>query len=141
MARRQHREGVSLPWEERGAWLRGLLAGQRWKVVLLVLAVLGAGFLVFRNAQHQSRVRRTRIAIAEVERAIAAFRTELGRCPRSAVELVHPPAPGHRRLSEMPLDGWGRELWINCPGHFDPNEADVVSAGPSGSFFVDDNVQ
>lgn len=141
MARKHRSEGITLPWEERGAWVRELLAGQRWKVLLLVLALLGAAFLLFRNARHQSRVRQTRIAIADVKRAISTFRSELGRCPNSMVELVRPPDPGTRNLSEVPVDGWGGELWMGCPGHFDPAKADVVSAGPSGSFFIDDNVQ
>lgn len=141
MARKHRSESITLPWEERGAWVRELLAGQRWKVLLLVMALMGVAFLLFRNAQHHSRVRQTRIAIADVKRAISTFRSDLGRCPKSMVELVHPPDPGTKNLSKMPVDGWGRELWVGCPGRFDQADADVVSAGPSGSFFVDDNVQ
>lgn len=141
MARKSRKDGISLPWEERGAWVRELLAGRRWKVVLVAAILAAIGFVVYRSAEHRARVRETRIAIADVERALATFRMEMGRCPRSKVELVHPPDPATRHLREMPTDGWGRDLWVRCPGHFDPEGVDVVSAGPSGSFFVDDNVQ
>lgn len=141
MARRQRREGVSLPWEERGAWVRELLAGRRWKVVLVLGLIAGALFMLYRSAERRARVRQTRIAITEVERAISAFRAEVGRCPHSAEELIHPPSPATRYLRDLPVDGWGHDLWVRCPGHFGPASADVVSAGPSGSFFVDDNVQ
>jgi hypothetical protein len=43
-------------------------------------------------------------------------------------------------LRRAPTDGWGRRLFLRCPGRFDPDSVDVVSAGPSGDFFVDDNV-
>jgi hypothetical protein len=139
--RRSRRSGIALPWEDRGAWLRELLMGRRWRGLVLVILFVAGGALVFRAAQHRERVRETRIAIADVKRSIGAFRAELGRCPRSTVELVHPPSPGTRHLAEMPRDAWGRDLHVRCPGRYDPHGADVISAGPSGSFFVDDNVQ
>jgi hypothetical protein len=30
---------------------------------------------------------------------------------------------------------------VRCPGAADPETIDVVSAGPSGDFFADDNVE
>ena len=85
-------------------------------------------------ADARARVRATRAGIAEVQRAVTAFRAEMGRCPRSTTELVHPPRVGARYLLEVPIDGWGRELYVRCPSPHDPNAAEVVSAGPSGSF-------
>ena len=132
---------ASLTFSFAGAWLRELLAGRRWKV-LVALAVLALVLLlVGRAAQHRQRVHDTRITIADVQRAIAAFRADVGRCPHTVDELLHPPRSGRRYLREVPVDGWGRAFWVRCPGRSDPGGADVVSAGPSGSFLVDDNIQ
>lgn len=141
LTKRRSKARITLPWEERGALLRELVAGQRWRVVLMGVLVLVAALFILQTSHRRTQLRQTRNAIAEVKRAIAAFRGELGRCPRSMVELVHPPGPGTRHLHAMPRDAWGRELYVRCPGRHDPKDADVISAGPSGSFFVDDNVQ
>lgn len=131
---------VLLPWEHRDAWYSGLVLGRRWRGLtllgLLAMFLLGA----WNVADHRSRVRSTRASIAEVKRAVAAFRTELGRCPRSKTELAHPPRAGARYLNEIPTDGWGNELLVRCPAPHDPSTVEVISAGPSGSFSEDDHV-
>ena len=137
----RHKRGISLPWERRGAWLRGILAGPRWKIAVAVFALVLAAGLIWRGADRQARVRETRAVIAEAHRAVASFRADLGRCPRSMTELLHPPRSGRRYLRAAPTDGWGRRLWVRCPSRSDADQADVISAGPSGSFFVDDNVR
>ena len=140
MARRRRGGNVSLPWERRGSW-RQLLSGSRWKAVLALVLLFGAGALVWSSADRNRRERETHVAIAEVRRAIVRFRAEVGRCPHSTTELVHPPRSRTRYLREMPKDGWDRQLWVRCPSQVDPDDFTVLSAGPSGSFFVDDNVQ
>ncbi len=129
----------------RGSWVErvGFDAPTRqwpWRRLLLFLALLGLSLLLGREARGYLRLRATRSAIARTRHAIDRFRIEIGRCPRSEVELVHPPRPLSLELREMPRDGWGRSLWIACPGRLDPDEPDVVSAGPSGDFLADDNV-
>jgi hypothetical protein len=131
---------VLLPWEGRRAWLSELRSGRRIGALLLGLAVLGFVVWAFAEADTRARIRTTRAAIGETRRAVIAFRSEIGRCPRSVVELVHPPKSGARYVEDTPIDGWGRELLIRCPGRLDPTAADVISAGPSGSFAVDDNI-
>lgn len=135
------KRSLTLPWERRGAWFRGILAGPRWKVALLLIGISGSVWVLWRAADRHSRYRATRAAISEVQRAVREFRNDVGRCPRSTVELLHPPRSGTRYLRDMPDDGWGRQLWVRCPARHDEFGADVVSAGPSGSFFVDDNVR
>lgn len=130
-----------LPWERRGTWLRELLAGRRWKVMLVVLVAAVALAAVASSADQRQRERETRAAIAEIKRGIAAFRADLGRCPQNLRELLHPPRSGRRYLRHIPVDGWGQAFWVRCPGRYDPNGADVVSAGPSGNFLTDDNLQ
>ncbi len=140
MPRRSSSTNVTLPWERRGTLFRQLLRGPRWKVGLAALALVGLAALTVETAAERSRLRETRAAIAEAHRAIALFRAQVGRCPRSTTELVHPPRSRTRYLREVPKDGWGRPLWLRCPGHDDPDGEDVLSAGPSGSFLVDDNI-
>lgn len=132
---------IALPWERRGAWLRELLAGRRWKVLVLLFVLAGALYVVGRSAEQRQRERETRAAISEIKRGIAAFRSDIGRCPHTLHELMHPPRTGRRYLRDVPLDGWGNTLFVRCPGRYDPEGADVVSAGPSGNYLIDDNLQ
>ena len=140
MTRRSHRERVSLPWESRGGRWRNALTNIRWQPLLgmLLLVVLAVGFT--RYARRRVQVRDTRVAVAQVKQAIDQFRADVGRCPSSETELLHPPLSQKHYLDSMPKDGWGRPLTIRCPGYFE-DEADVISAGPSGSLSKDDNIQ
>jgi hypothetical protein len=141
MARRSSGgRSISLPWERRGAWLRELFAGRRWKVLLALSIAAGALLLVARSAEQRGRERESRAAISEIKRSVAAFRNDMGRCPHSLHELMHPPRSGRRYLRQVPVDGWGRAFFVRCPGRYDPEAADVISAGPSGDFLEDDNV-
>ena len=139
--RRRGTRSISLPWERRGAWIRELLAGRRWKVLLAALVGLAVLYGVGRAAEQRKRERETRAAIAEIKRGLSAFRADLGRCPHSLHELMHPPRSGRRYLRQVPLDGWGNTFFVSCPGRYDPEGADVASAGPSGNFLIDDNIQ
>lgn len=131
---------ILLPWERRRAWLSELSSGRRWRGLLLLALGCGAIMLAYHVADRRGRVRSTRASIAQVQRAVEAFRAEMERCPRSKTELVHPPRAGAQYLTEIPTDGWGRELLVRCPSPTDPNAAEVISAGPSGSFADDDNI-
>jgi len=142
MAKRRRRgSSISLPWERRGAWLREIMSGRRWRLVILGVVVTLGLLLVARSADRRQRERETRAAISEIKRGIAAFRADMGRCPQTLNELLHPPRSGRRYLRHIPVDGWGRAFWVRCPGRYDPDGADVVSAGPSGSFLEDDNLR
>jgi type II secretory pathway pseudopilin PulG len=141
MARRRKKGNrISLPWERRGGRVRGALTNTPWQALgaAMVLLVLVLGFA--RYARHRVRVRDTRVAISQVKQAIDRFRTDVGRCPKTSTELLHPPLSQKHYLDSMPTDGWGRPLHILCPGHFE-DDADVISAGPSGSLLEDDNIQ
>jgi hypothetical protein len=139
-ARRRSVPSVLLPWERRKAWLTELRSMRQWRSLLLLgllMTGLGAAWTV---ANERTRARSTRSAIAKVKRAVAAFHAEMSRCPKSKTELVHPPRAGAQYLTEIPTDGWGRELLVRCPAPGDPSGAEVISAGPSGSFADDDNI-
>lgn len=140
MKRTRVQRTVYLPWEQRYTWLADLASGRIWRPFSVVAIVAGSTWMIWSAASHRSRVRITRAAIADVQRAVAAFRADVGRCPRSTVELVHPPKVGARYLNELPTDGWGRALYVRCPHRHNSSMAEVISAGPSGSFLDDDNI-
>jgi type II secretory pathway pseudopilin PulG len=140
MKRRFRDSTIRLPWERENRWLPDVLSGGRWWLLLASAFVLGFVVVSYRAADNRARTRATRAAIAEARRAVAAFVAELGRCPHSTVELVHPPKAGAHYLNELPVDGWGRPLYVRCPGSNSRDVAEVISAGPSGSFLQDDHV-
>ena len=130
---------LPLPWERENSPFRALFSGRRFLPLLGFAAVLGllfgASFLGGRRADLSA----TRATMHEVERATRAFVLDVGRCPRSTAELVHPPRAGVHYLREAPVDAWGRSFMLHCSAgtHTD---VQVRSAGPSGSFLNDDNV-
>ena len=140
-SRRQSSRTIALPWERRGPWLRERFAGRRWKALLFLVLGGPALLAVAYHAEERQRARETRTAIAEIKRSVAAFRADMGRCPQTLHELMHPPRSGRRYLRQLPVDGWGNAFWIRCPGRYDPEGADVISAGPSANFLIDDNLQ
>ena len=140
VARRRQRQRIALPWERRGGRWWGALRSTRWPSVLGAVALLSLAVGFARYVEHRVRMRNTRVAIAQVKQAINRFRTDVGRCPSSNTELLHPPLSQKHYLDNLPTDGWERPLHIRCPGHFE-DQADVISAGPSGSLLEDDNIQ
>jgi len=138
MARKRRDEGIALPWENRGNPVGQWLAGARRRAIVSTVFVVLLGYGLVRAIERRDAERETRLAVAEVERAVGRFRTDHGRCPRSLDELIHPPRSGARYLRETPRDGWGEPLLVRCPGLFDPDSVDVVAAGRHGSFFDDD---
>jgi hypothetical protein len=132
---------LTLPWESRGAWLRDLVSGPRIRLVPIGAAVVLALWGGTAVAIEEQAVRDTRETIDDVHRAIDGFRLDYGRCPTTMRELVHPPRTGVDYLEREPLDAWGNPLWVRCPARYDALGADVVSAGPSGSFLDADNIQ
>ena len=136
---RRSKRSIVLPWERSTNLFGGVLAVRQWRTIAFFGLVLGSLLLLWHSADVDARVRATRSAEGDVRRAVLEFRSDMGRCPHSTVELVHPPRTSTKYLSELPLDGWGRPLWVRCPAHDDPDGVDVISAGPSGNFFLDDN--
>jgi len=141
MAKRSERKSqVTLPWEPRTGLVRDLLSGRRVRLVPVVLGAALAVSFVGQHAIEQRDLSRTRDVIDDTHRAVARFRADMGRCPSTLRELVHPPRSGAHYLPNEPVDAWGRPLWVRCPGRYDPDGEDVVSAGPSGSFLSDTTV-
>ena len=131
MARRRPTTGIALPWENRGATIRRVLAGSRSRTLLAVIAVVASVFVTYERSMARRMSRETRRSAAEVEQAVLRFRGEIGRCPRSLDELLHPPRAGARYLRVPPTDGHGRTFTVRCPGIDDPDGVEVVSSTPS----------
>ena len=140
MRHRGRNSPILLPWERKSAWLGRVVFQRRLLGVLLLAAAIGILSFAYRAADERARTRATRTAIAEAQRAVTVFVAELGRCPHSTVELMHPPKAAARYLNEIPVDGWGRPLYIRCPGHGPHEVAEIISAGPKGSFLTDDHI-
>lgn len=130
---------LALPWEHGENPFFALFSGRRvWPLVTL-LALVGSTAVAFVMGGKRSDILSTRATVSEVERAGRAFVRDMGRCPRTTSELVHPPKSGVQYLAETPVDAWGRSLYFRC-SYGEHAELEVVSAGPSGSFLDDDNV-
>ncbi|HEX4353634.1 MAG TPA: type II secretion system protein GspG [Polyangiales bacterium] len=138
--RRLRSRPILLPWERRSAWVAQVAFRRRMIAALIASVALGVCWFAYRSADDRARTRATRAAIAEAHRAVTAFVAELGRCPHSTVELMHPPKAGAHYLNELPVDGWGRPLYIRCPGRTPDDAAEVFSAGPRGSFLLDEHI-
>lgn len=138
--KKKSRNEVVLPWESKSPFISELLSGRRWWPLFVLFFLFTVLFLIVEAADYRARVRITRATIAEVHRAVGLFRLEVGRCPHTATELIHPPRASAHYLDELPDDGWGNSLFIRCLGGKNSKKIQVISAGPSGSLAEDDNI-
>ena len=141
MAKRARKRSprLALPWEREDSLVRGLFTGRRvlpFVMLAAVAALLGDAYWL---GGRRADILATRATLSEVSQATESFVHDVGRCPRSLNELLHPPRSGVLYLHELPSDAWGRGLYLSCVGNA-PAEIEVLSAGPSGSFLDDDNV-
>lgn len=139
MAKRRRRSGIVIPWERHGAVL-DFLRGSWLRKLMMGVALLAALVWVFRHDDERSRIRETRASVSELERAVARFRADHGRCPRGLRELARPPSGSLAYIAEVPRDGWGRAFALVCPGRRNPDIADVRSRGPDGTWFGLDEI-
>jgi hypothetical protein len=130
---------IAIPWERRG-WLREIRIGRWLGRLAVALAIVLALVWTWRSADRSERTRVTRTRIERVRRAVLAFQADFGRCPTGIAELLAP----HEHepyLREPPRDGWGRALWLRCPGRTNPDGADIRSRGPDGTWFGRDEIE
>ncbi len=140
MKRARKPSSIVLPWEERGARVGDWFSWLAVQRVLLVAVIAAIALGLIYAANESERRARTYGIVAEVHQTLAGFRRNYGRCPHNVRELVDAHAQLGHRFREHPRDAWGNRLWIKCPGRYDPNGEDVISAGSSGSFLDDDNI-
>jgi len=90
----------------------------------MILLLLGLG------ARERTRtgIRATRSTLLVVHEAIDAYRADHEwHCPPALQDLRR---DGY--LPIEPVDAWGRNLQLTCPGRREPEGYDLVSFGPSG---------
>ena len=141
LGRRRHRpeHSVRLPWEDRRG-IRRFFERSRLALFVGALVLALVATLIARAAGSREARRDTLKTIGTVHAAISRFRMDVGRCPRSMNELMHPPRGRSTYLHGEPKDAWGRAFHIECPAPGDPDAALVISAGPSGDFQQNDNL-
>ncbi len=128
------------PWERRRPWIASLARRNVRLGVGIAIAVL-VGWILVRVEDRRRAVYSTRAAISNVMAAVSAFRADHdGGCPASIAALLVA-SGGGPYLTHRPQDGWGRDLRMTCPGRKHPASADVLSAGPSGSFEDRDQIE
>ena len=86
--------------------------------------------LLFLGQRERDRtgVRSTQATLLVVREGIDAYRADHdGRCPATLATLKE-----EDYLQIQPLDAWGRQLLLICPGRRNKNSYDLFSHGPSG---------
>ncbi|QQR89516.1 MAG: hypothetical protein IPJ88_15145 [Myxococcales bacterium] len=138
---RRHKERIALPWEGQLVRLGDLLGGRRLRVLLMFCLIGATVIFLSHHIEERSRIRTTWAVIHQVEQALYSYRIEQERCPPSILDLIGKEQDNEFGLRAIPRDGWGRELKIVCPNkENDAGGIVVMSAGPSGSFLVNDNL-
>jgi hypothetical protein len=131
---------LPLPWERtRRPITTGLSFRRVWPTVGVIAAGTALCAAYALGTRHMA-VASTRALLAEVRSATRAFVTAVGRCPRDTRELMHPPRSGMQYLGEPPIDAWGHGVYLNCSDEAQHLRVEVLSAGPSGSFMDEDNI-
>ncbi len=136
MLSRSRESKVFFPWERRRG-LFGILGRARVRLVLAVVVLLLLIVWVRSREERAAGVRATRATITTAQNAVLAYRADHQRaCPKELRDLV---VGGYAR--EIPIDAWGRQLRLTCPGRHDPQSFDLTSDGPDGEPFGLDRVE
>jgi general secretion pathway protein G len=124
MRRRPREQTIFFPWERGGGFFRrrgsrvGPIAAAAGMITLLL--VLGA------RERRQVGIRSTRATISLVASAVDAYRADHERkCPATLEGLKV-----DNYLAVDPLDAWGRQIRLVCPGRRDPQGYELMSDGP-----------
>lgn len=120
--------------------------------LLLVLVILGtlAAIVVpkFAGRTEQARVTAAQAQIANFGVVLDAFEVDNGYYPKGKDGLddliVRPRDAQNWRgpylKGEIPKDPWGNEYVYECPGKYNEDSYDLMSAGPDGRAGGDDDI-
>ena len=118
---------ILLPWERRGGFLQRPGVA-RVRPILLIVGVITLFVVVAQRERRAAGVRATRASLLELNQAIDTYRADNGwKCPADLLELER-----KSYIKKVPLDAWGHPFDLTCPGRFDPQGYELVSAGPDG---------
>jgi len=81
------------------------------------------------------------VEILRLQEAVTEFRWDHERCPHDLQELSYPPAGGQAYYRRDFKDPWERPYRMVCPGRLFVESADVISAGPDGEMYTNDDVK
>jgi len=116
---------------------------RRARIRNAILVVLGVIIAVW--AVQYSRIRGQRkqalVEILGIQEAVRKFRWDNERCPHDLEELGYPPVGGQPYYRMGFKDPWGRPYRVTCPGRAFAESADVLSPGPDGEFYTNDDVK
>lgn len=112
-------------------------------LVLVILAVLAAMVVPkFTGRSEQAKNAAAKTDISQIGNAIDQFEVDCGRYPTTEEglrALLDAPSnapkwhgPYIKRGAGVPKDPWGNEYVYRFPGTRNPDEFDLVSAGPNG---------
>jgi general secretion pathway protein G len=97
---------------------------------LVAVVALAVAFVVWIRVREEraAGIRATRASITLAYRSVHAYRADHnGACPKDLGALV---TGGYVR--DIPVDAWGRELRLTCPGRRDSSSFEISSDGPDG---------
>ena len=119
--------------------------------MLLVLVILGVlASIVYPNVANraaEARIKATKVQIAALRAALAAFEVDNGHFPSGAnglKDLVQRPnnAPEWHGpyIDKIPKDQWGHDYIYECPGKHNVAAFDLMSMGPDGQLGTEDDI-
>jgi general secretion pathway protein G len=124
MRRRPREQTIFFPWERGGGFFR-----RRGSRVGPILAAAGMITLLLVLGARERRlvgIRSTRATIGLVASAVDAYRADHERrCPPTLEGLKV-----ESYLAVDPIDAWGRQIRLVCPGRRDPQGYELMSDGP-----------
>lgn len=117
-------------------------------LVLLILATLAAIVVPkFAGRTEQAKITATQTQITSFETVLDAFEVDNGYYPKGEdglQDLVVQPRDATKwhgpYLNEIPKDPWEHPYIYTCPGKYNQNAYDVLSAGPDGRSGTEDDI-
>lgn len=99
--------------------------------------------VVFSVEYEKARLKRrqTVLEMLSIKEMAELYLVEQGKCPQFVEELSGVDFSLRMKPKIEYLDPWGKKFEIVCPGKKNQEGVDVISAGPDGNFFTNDDVK
>lgn len=124
MRRRPREQTIFFPWERGGGFFRR--RGSRVGPIVAAVGMITLLLVLGARERRQVGIRSTRATISVVASAVDAYRADHERkCPATLEGLKV-----DNYLAVDPLDAWGRQIRLVCPGRRDPQGYELMSDGP-----------
>ena len=124
MRRRPREQTIFFPWERGGGFFRR--RGSRVGPIVAAVGMITLLLVLGARERRQVGIRSTRATISVVASAVDAYRADHERkCPATLEGIKV-----DNYLAVDPLDAWGRQIRLVCPGRRDPQGYELMSDGP-----------